>query len=196
MPTSTRSRKTPTASGSAEALAKLEPLPENLFRVPVDLLLTDHYRQTLVSEALSAIVTAPHAAGTPARAEKIAHFLESDLVHHMNDEEEALGTRLLACAREEDGVPLLLARLRREHAAIRETATAVQTGLETLAVRRRLPDPGTFAAKAETLVAAVRATIAWQNRLLLPLARRRLGNADLWSLGQTMATRRGISFPA
>ena len=106
-----------------------------------------------------------------------------------------IGGKGKAAGRPEDGAGAVLERLSEEHESELERAAA-------LVELRRSPAPirgaGADPAAAQGLFAfaeGLRRHLAWENKIVLPLARRRLRRADLALIGRGMARRRDIDFP-
>jgi hemerythrin-like domain-containing protein len=48
---------------------------------------------------------------------------------------------------------------------------------------------------ATAFTATMRSHLAWEERVILPLARRRLSTAQAEAIGRRMAARRGVAYP-
>ena len=67
--------------------------------------------------------------------------------------------------------------------------------MEVIAKGAKLANPVRMLFNARAFAEAQRRHIAWENNVLLPLARKRLTEADLKELGRNMAAMRGIVYP-
>lgn len=179
-----------------ELLARLEPIPENLLGAPVDLLLAEHHRQDAICDVLQAIVVEPDGAAAPARAAAVIDYLARDLDRHVEDEEKSLAPHLRARCLSGDGLDDILRRLVRGHAEDRSLATSLLPPLRRLANGASVSGREALALSSEAFVRGLRGHLAWENRVFLPLARRRLRSADLDALGRSMAAERGVPYPA
>jgi hemerythrin-like domain-containing protein len=173
----------------------VEPIPENLFREPLEFIRADHYRQRQVCAVLDDI--ARHAAPESEReAARLAlDYLERQLPLHIADEEQDLFDRLRACCLPEDGIEDMLHMLHGEHAREDRLAQELLPALRRVAEGIPPQDTGAFRRIAATFSETQRRHIAWENDFLLPLARRRLRPADIAEFGRAMAVRRGAEYP-
>lgn len=130
------------------------------------------------------------AAAGQAAAALLKYFNQAAPLHHQDEEENLF--------------PLLLARLDREHEALRELPALLQSEHRSLdALWARLA--GDLAALAqgsgaqlsatvaEEFIARNRAHLTLENSQLLPAARQLLNAADLSQLGLAMRARRGLA---
>jgi hemerythrin-like domain-containing protein len=169
----------------------IESLPENLLKMPLDLLLADHYRQILICDMLDGFVEP--LAGPLATEERraVRDYLELGLQQHIADEDEDLAGHLRVRCGPEDRIDELLAELAHEHAADEDMAGLVAAKLD-----RETPFDGETGSEdfTSTVIAftlSLRRHLAWENGTLLPLTRERLNEDDLRSLADSMAARRG-----
>lgn len=183
------------AAKSRTRAEKIEAIPENLFREPVDYLYADHFRQRVVCGLLDEIADDHEAARVPEIAGLVLDYLLRDLPQHVADEEQDLFPRLRARCRPEDEVERILMLLSEEHARDQEVVLALPAGLRSLVEGRPLPQPELFVQAASTFAECQRRHLAWEEGVIFPLARKRLQPDDLAELGRNMAARRGLSFP-
>lgn len=174
---------------------KIEAIPENLFREPIDYLYADHYRQRVVCRYLDEIAQDHQAARVPEIAALVLDYLVRDLPQHIADEEQDLFPRLRACCTPEDEVQRILMLLSEEHARDQEVVLALPAGLRSLIEGRPVADPEVFVQAASTFAECQRRHLAWEEGVILPLARKRLQPDDLAGLGRSMAARRGVNYP-
>ncbi len=183
------------AAKSRTGAEKIEAIPENLFREPIDYLYADHYRQRVVCGYLDEIARDHEAARVPEIAALVLDYLLRDLPQHIADEEKDLFPRLLARCRPKDDVERILMVLSEEHDRDEEVILALPAGLRNLIEGRPLPAPEIFIQAASTFAECQRRHLAWEERVILPLARKRLQPEDLAGLGESMAARRGVNYP-
>ena len=174
---------------------RIEAIPENLFREPIDYLYADHYRQRVVCEYLDEIAQDHEAARVPEMAALVLDYLLRDLPRHVADEEQDLFPRLLARCEPEDEIERILMLLSEEHDRDEEVVLALPAGLRSLIESRPLPEPEVFIQAASTFAECQRRHLAWEERVIFPLARKRLQADDLAGLGKSMAARRGVNYP-
>ena len=183
------------AAKSRTRAEKIEAIPENLFREPVDYLYADHFRQRVVCGFLDEIAQDPEAGRVPEIAALVLDYLVRDLPQHTADEEQDLFPRLRARCKPEDQVERIIMLLSEEHARDQEVVLALPAGLRSLVEGRPLPQPELFVQAASTFAECQRRHLAWEEGVIFPLARKRLQPDDLAELGRNMAARRGLSFP-
>jgi hemerythrin-like domain-containing protein len=173
---------------------QIETIPENLFREPVDYLQAEHYRQRTVCKFLADIALEPRAAAAKQMA-TVLGYLERDLPRHVADEEEDLFPMLRVRCRPEDNVEGLLHLLREEHVREQELSAAVIDDLRALSEGRRIQREADFLRAATALNEAQLRHLSWEDRLILPLSRKRFTPADMETVGRSMATRHGVAYP-
>ena len=176
-----------------------EPLVESidprLLLSPVDFLFADHYRQRVVLNYIESLAAAPEAPNWAEVAQAVLEYLRRDLPNHAADEERDLFAAMRKRCGRADNIETVFEVLSAEHSGDEQMAEDVIAGIE-----RRLNAPServdpNFAAAAKAFAATQRRHLAWENALLLPVARKRLTEGDLRRLGRKMAERRGIPFP-
>lgn len=173
----------------------IEAIPENLFREPIDYLYADHYRQRVVCRFLDEIAQDPEAGRSLDLAPRVLDYLVRDLPQHIADEEQDLFPRLRARCTPEDQVERVLMLLSEEHARDQEVVLALPAGLRSLTEGRPLEERDLFVQAASTFAECQRRHLAWEEGVILPLARKRLKPDDLAGLGRSMAARRGARYP-
>ena len=163
------------------------------FDKPLDVLLACHGRFEKQCATLEKLLTHLPRHGSDAQAQQagrtILNYFDTAAVHHHDDEERNLFPLLERAGQGEwcEVVELLtsehddLAQLWR---ALRPPLLAVSQG-EALAIN---------ATHTERFIALHRSHIAFENERVFPLAREILSAADLLTLGQAMAARRGVTF--
>ncbi len=183
------------AAKSRTRAEKIEAIPENLFREPIDYLYADHFRQRVVCRYLDEIAQDHEAARVAEIAALVLDYLLRDLPRHSADEEQDLFPRLLARCKPEDDVERIVMLLSEEHVRDQEVGLALPAGLRSLIEGRPIPDLGVFLQAASTFAECQRRHLAWEEGVVFPLARKRLQPDDLAGLGQSMAARRGVTYP-
>jgi hypothetical protein len=173
----------------------VEPIPENLFREPVEYIRADHYRQRQVCALLGEM--ARHA--TPESEREAAgvalDYLQRQLPLHVADVEDDLLDRMRKRCLPEDAVGEVVDKLREDYARAARIGQDLLVGLRRIAEGVPLPDLGAFRSLAAAFSETQRRRIAWENDVVLALARQRLQPGDMADLGRAMAARRGIAYP-
>ena len=155
---------------------------------PLGFILMEHREQGEVCARLEKLVddlTKPDASETAAA---IKAYLLEDLPAHEADEEKVLVPLLQSCC-PDDEIGLILSRLRREHDQDGRLVDTLVDDLGAICAEVPLGLPSDFAIHALMLVERWRRHLLWENRTVLPLARRWLNEADLSALGHAMAGR-------
>ncbi len=155
---------------------------------PIEYIYCDHYRQRVLCSALDRVADE----GKPGSklALSILRFLESDFGVHVLDEEEDLFPLLRRRAQWEDRLEKVLGQLSAEHLADKEDCEQIQ-----LLFRDGLKSSGDWKSLLRRFASNERHHLLLENAIVLPLARARLTESDLYSLGRRMAARRGIEYP-
>jgi len=166
-----------------------------LFRAPLDFIAAEHERQLLACDRLK-----QHAEdivegrGAP-NAAAVLGFLMKDLPLHTADEEKSLFPLLRKRCRPEDNIEQALDQLHSEHALDGDVAEFIVSDLAVIAKGAALPNPTHLAINLRNFAELHRRHVAWENATVLPLAHRRLTEADSIGLGRAMADRRGLNYP-
>jgi hemerythrin-like domain-containing protein len=174
-----------------------EPLDLRLLARPLDFLLAEHYRLRAALTQLDWLARGNMGDGRKKLANALLRYFTEDYPLHVADEESSLIPLLRRrCADDTIFMASLdtLAGEHREDVARVATVVAALCGLAEAAQRGGIP--ADFAAGARACTEALRRHIAWENAILMPIARTRLTAADLRRLTQTFASRRGISPPS
>ncbi len=178
-----------TMSGTIEAI------PENLLREPIDYLSADHFRQKVACKFLDDIAFDLAGAEAPRLAAIVLAYMERELPKHIADEEEDLFPLLKQRCLATDNAGRMLSVLSEEHRQDHALCEEVLDGLRALADGEELSGGTAFMRAAAALAETQRRHLAWEDDVLLPLARERLTAADLRQMGLAMARRRGVPFP-
>ena len=122
-------------------------------------------------------------------ARNILNYFDNAAVHHHDDEERNLFPLLERAGHGEwcDVVELLTG----EHDDLAQLWRALRPPLQAVAEGESV---ALNVSHAERFIALNRSHIAFENERVLPLARQILSAADLLTLGQAMAARRGVTY--
>ena len=176
-------------------ISESNPGPDD-FLAPLDFILSEHYRQRLLCEGLAKLTENMELAPVAALAAELKGFLDRDLRLHLEDEEQDLFPLLWQRAQPEDNVKDILDLLSEEHGLDEDLVDFLLEDLAVLASGAQLANPIRFLVNVREFAETQRRHLAWENALLLPVARRRLTQVDLAGLGRSMAARRGIDLGA
>jgi hemerythrin-like domain-containing protein len=177
--------------------AAFEPLDLRLIARPLDFLLAEHYRLRAVLAQLDWLARGSVGDGRRKMARALARYFAEDYALHTADEESDFFPLLRARCADDEAFLATLDTLTAEHGADDARLAEVVAKLKNLADSpARIDIPPEFAAEARTVIEALRRHIAWENAVLLPVARTRLQSADLRRLAQKLAARRGVSLAA
>lgn len=153
---------------------------------PLDFFIAEYNRQRGAANILSRIADG---AFDNQGASDLINFLENDFELHLGDKEEVLYPMMREFCSPADGVDRILDRLRGEHVRIRAICKDV-AGI----LRSRLEGAAEFSATERRRIASlanqIREHIAFENGVLLPIARVRLKDADLATLAEKLKLRR------
>ena len=174
----------------------IEAIPENLLREPIDYLYADHFRQRVICKLLDDIAYDPEAPEVARLATTVVDYLEQDLPRHVADEEQDLFPLLRDRCEPRDSIDSVLAQLSEEHAKDEGLCATLLAGLHSLASGETPGEEAVFLSAVASFAESQRRHIAWEERIILPLARKRLSDADLLAMGRNMAARRDLAFPA
>ncbi len=169
----------------------INPLPENLFRRPIDYLQADHRRILRVCDLLDSLVVDPRSDASFASANIALAYLRADLPLHIADEED-LFHRLAACFPPSDRVESLIETLEQEHGS---NAVLLERTEAALSFYEAGSAPDDIGPAVATFAEAKRQHVRLENERLLPLARDRLGADDCEAFGRSMALRRRVPYP-
>ncbi|GAB4520409.1 MAG: hypothetical protein Tsb0010_04740 [Parvularculaceae bacterium] len=177
---------------AGEALAdsdrswSIDAVSSQLIDRPLDYFTAEHNRQRGVANILSRIADeAFDIQGAP----DVIDFLEGDYELNLGDKEDALYPLMREFCSPADGIDRILDRLRGEQVGIRTICKDVARIL-----RSKLDSGAAFSAAERRRIASlanmIRENIAFENGVLLPIARVRLKDADLAALGEKLKSRR------
>lgn len=173
--------------------AELEAIDPTLLREPIEFLFAEHYRQRAVLNHLDWLGREGPGEAQAKVARMILEFLRIDLAHHVADEEQDLFPLMRRHCVPDDRIDTVFQILVAEHKADEELMRGVLDGLAAIASGAGQKPGRGFRPAVRAFVETQRRHLAWENALILPLARKRLGADDLRKLGEGMAARRGLS---
>lgn len=163
---------------------------------PIDVLFGDHYRiramLTLLQDCARAAMSARVRTDL---LHALATFLQIDLRRHLADEEAFLFPLLQRRLSHSDLLDPSIRELLIDHAAMRSLASDLAEQATQLQGQADPMPPSAFRRTAAAFAAAKQQHIALENAVILPLARARLGHADIRALARGLGqTRLRFSF--
>ncbi len=164
-----------------------------VFRHPIEFFLAEHDRQRVVCAALERLANDTAAADARDNAAFVLNHLENDLRLHVADEEEDLFPLLKRRCPPDDELDYVVTLLNEEHGTDEAYHLRLLDPLRAIVEGLQPPDRGAFVHDARAFAIFQRRHLGWENGTVLPLARKRLTDADQAELGRRMAARRGIS---
>ena len=173
-----------------------KPLQPDSFLDPLHIILTEHDRQRRVAEWLWTHSDDQRLAPIQEQIATLLAYLTRDLLLHHRDEEDDLFPVLRARCVPTDGIETILAELDRDHAAESFLVRDIAVDLRVVAESRDLEAPARFFTGLRIFAEGQRRHLSWENRVVMPLAGKRLTRQDLEILGRNMAARRGIDYPS
>jgi len=174
---------------------RIDRIPDNLLREPIDFLLADHFRQRTLCNALMSLVDGGESPQSQQMAEALLWYLSRDFLWHIQDEEIDLYPALRRRCRQEDDIDGILDGLARDHRADEHLARGIVQDLKRIIDDGASTKRPSFERLAMSFVATEGRHLTLENDRILPLARRRLTAEDLERIGCAMAARRGVEFP-
>jgi hemerythrin-like domain-containing protein len=157
---------------------------------PIAFILEEHDRQFEICAHLETLVSASESEPSARWAASLLEFLTKDLPVHIEDEERDLFPMLAARQGDNQDLPVILDQLVLEHELDRGLVEPIVDDLRDVAEGRVLADPTRFDMYVRTFTEAMRRHINWENRVVLPLARRLLSEEDRAHLGGRITDRR------
>lgn len=170
------------------------PISANLFHQPLEFLLSEHYRQRIICNTLESGPFDPRNALSKDEMKLIVDNLSVDFPMHMADEELSLFPLLEKRCLPADNIAEILDQLMKEHEVDRPLVVRVIGFLNAALADEEIADFSRYRESTAAMTEAHRRHLAWENSVVLPLAKRRLKAADLADLGRAMAQRRGKKF--
>lgn len=183
-----------TKYGAPSALEWWRPGPAD-FEQPLDVIRKVHERQAEVCDRLDELIGHLTVGPIAEEARGLLDFLTEELPRHVGDEEEDLFRLLEARCPPEDGLPVLLDQLSREHELDEDLVDFLVEDLRTLVSGHRLSNPVRLLNNVRAFTETQRRHLAWEDATVLPLAERRLTADDFDYLSRRMARRWGVAEP-
>jgi len=163
----------------------IEKSPDGLLDNPLEFIFAEHYRQ----RAAAAILTMIADGEFDERGVKLLiNFLETDFDIHIGDEELALFPMLKQHCLPEDKVERVIERLQDEHREDEASNEIIISILKSMTGANNLSD--NEKRRLRVFAEHIRQHLALENGVLLPIARVRLGPAELNVLVQLLKDRR------
>lgn len=176
-------------------LQTLEPLPENLFRHPLEYIRADHFRQETLSRLLSEANGLATSMPDETR-EILLLFLDRELPRHMNDEDEDLFPMISTHCTQDSPVHPLVELLKDMHGRLNDMRVEMTGELRAAPQGIDAPVSRRFWRTARGFGELLHWSIAIEDRVILPSAGNCLATKDLDTLGQSMAARRQAIYPS
>ncbi len=173
---------------------QIETIPQTLMMEPLAWFFAEHYRHRKLCQLL--LQSAESRTVDTAKIDEIVNFIEFDLPLHIDDEEQDLFPLLRRRCQPVDGMDVVLDKLSADHKRHNKTRGEIVSILK----QARVTDQGLGACQSSVELIRQfcddqRHHIALENAVVLPIARRRLSEADERALGKSLAARRGITDP-
>lgn len=178
-----------------KVLAQSQAAGPEVFRDPLAFVEDDHVRQIRMCNVLDAFSGKFEAEPVKTLAGALLEFMKGDLPLHTEDEEHDLIPALRWRCRPDDEIDEVLRRMTREHELDRDLRAFLVDDLEALADGRNLNNPVRLRTNVREFSELLRQHVTWENRVVLPVARKRLTAEDLAEIGRSMAARRGLAGP-
>lgn len=159
---------------------------------PLAYIRNDHVRQLRMCNLLDAFTDRLEVSPVVGLAGALLQFLKTDLPRHTADEEEDLFPALRKRCLPEDGIEEALKQLSREHALDDDLMEFMIDDIATLADGGTLSNPVRLLMNVREFAEMQRRHLTWEDRVILPLARKRLTPEDLEAMGRSMAARRKL----
>ncbi len=168
-----------------------EPSPAR-FDDPIEFIHTEHDHQLVMLGAIERLAADPAGADAIGTASHVLRYLEHELPLHIEDEEQDLFPALGARVEADDGFDEVLASLQHEHEADDAYCQALIVDIRRIAEGKVPENLIAFGHQARAFARFQRRHLAWENSVVLPLARKRLRETEIAGLRRRFAARRGI----
>lgn len=157
---------------------------------PLDLIERQHFVQAQLCDSLERI-----AGDLPDNVDRrlcknVIASLQFEMPLHHRDEELGLFPLIEKRALPVDNIHDILAQLALEHATDESFSAELSESFGMLSEGRKLTNPATVAHMLRSFFECYRRHIAWENAIVIPLARKRLTTSDLIELAKVMAGHR------
>lgn len=157
---------------------------------PIAFILNEHDRQFEICALLENFVGALEPEPSGGEAASLLAFLTEDLPIHIEDEERDLFPLLGSRRGDDENLSVILDQLVAEHELDRGLVEPIVEGLRRIVEGRDLPDVRRFCMDVHAFSAAMRRHINWENRVVIPLAKKALSEEDRARLAARFAARR------
>ncbi len=165
-------------------------VPAGEWADPLAFIEAQHEQQRLLCDWLADVCHRMDVDALMTNATLLLDYLKGELGRHVRDEEDALFPALRKRCLSEDGVGGILGQLSEEHGLDEDIVAFLISDLTPLAKGVRPANPTRLFINARAFAETHRRHLNWENRVVLPLARARLTEADLEALGR--AFRSGV----
>ena len=153
---------------------------------PLEQIEAEHNLQLQVLAKLERIIKAADSRELPQFAPKLLDFFANDFARHIEHEEKGLFPILKKRCRPVDDLEMIVNQLSYEHELDRDLVDFLCGDLEKIARGRHSSTPARFSINAQAFIETQRRHIGWENRIVLPLARKRLTEEDIKVLKKLM----------
>ena len=173
----------------------LRPSTSDQFLDPLQFIRAEHDRQFEMGGRLLELAADQQLRSVIEWADELILFLKTDLPLHHKDEEDDLFPKLRELCSKDESIDQILAELDQDHAVESFLVRNVVIDLKTIVGGETLGQPERLFMDLRVFAEGQRRHLTWENKVVLPLASKRLGHEDLERMGRTMAARRGFSYP-
>ncbi len=163
---------------------------------PLDIYYQEHEQQERVFAKLEQIADDLPDSVDGYMVAEVSVYLKQDMAIHIRDEEDGLFPLLSKRALPEDNFGEIIAQLKSEHMTDEGYASELSDALEEIARGERPKDPNALGHMLRACFESHRRHLAWENAVVLPLAKKRLTPDDLDELAQVMQKNRENSKPS
>ena len=174
---------------------RTQPLLPNGFLRPLDIILLEHNRQHEISRWLLVCADDRRFAPLREQGQALLAFLTRDLLLHHQDEEEDLFPLLKTRCKPEDGIEVILAELNRDHATEGFLIRDIAVDLREIIEGKKPEASIRFFESLYIFAEGQQRHLSWENKVVLPLAHKRLSSQNLENLVRNMAALREIDYP-
>ena len=157
---------------------------------PLGFLEREHDRQAQICDWVERLIDQLDREPVPEQARQLLTFIRDDLPLHILDEEGGLFPLLRRRAQPEDEIDGVLDKLSSEHELDKDLVEFITEDLAYIAEGSRVANLARFFANVSGFTETQRRHLEWENRVVLPLARKRLGEDDLKELSARLAKAR------
>lgn len=157
---------------------------------PVEFIRQEHDLQFQVCNQIEEIYSSIGLEPVRDWARSLRDYLSEDLPRHIRDEEEGLFPILLRRCQGQEEIEVILDQLASEHESDLGLLDPILRELDLVAESEAPHHPAEFLSSARAFVETQRRHLIWENRVVLPLAEKRLTQNDKQALGRNLAARR------